>query len=429
MGLLLMGTGAAQAQDYSYEILDGTVTITSYLGRDAEVIVPDKIQGLPVVRIENSALSYSHIISVWIPATVTSLGDRVFYSCRLLTDVVLNHGLTSIGAEAFAECTSLTSITIPDSVTRIGEGTFHGCTSLTNVAIGSSVTSIGGYAFWGCSSLTSIDIPGGVTSIDRWPFSGCRNLTNIEVDALNPVYSSLQGVLFDKTQVELISYPRGKVGSYRIPDSVISIGDWAFFSCEGLSDVTIPESVTSIGEGAFQGCTGLSSVTIPHGVTTIAARAFALIALSSVTVGKGVTSIGDDAFSWCGRETSFYFHGPLPSFGRRVFSTSSLSDTRPTLYYLPSSSVWGANWGAPVYGGVPTVLWNPLLQVRGIINGEFLLHLRGALNIPVLVEASTEVSGVEWIPLYSGVLTNGSLEIPDPDWGGHTTRFYRVRSP
>ena len=424
MGLLLMGIGAGQAEDYAYETLDGTVTITWYRGWDAEVHVPDNIEGLPVVRIGDSAFKNRHIISVSIPDTVTSLGDRVFHSCRLLTDVFLNHGLTSIGAEAYAECSSLTRITIPDSVTRIGERTFHGCTSLTSVVIGNSVTSIGSEAFMGCTSLTSIDIPDSVASIDRSAFFWCRSLTNIEVGALNPAYSSLQGVLFNKTQDELISYPGGKVGSYTIPYSVISIGERAFFACEGLSDVTIPDGVTSIGEGAFQGCKGLSSITIPHSVTTIAAWTFSGVSLTSVTIGKGVTSIGDYAID-LGERTKVYFHGGLPSFGRGVFDNYG----KPTLYYLPSGAVWGSNWGAPVYGVIPTVLWNPLLEVRGIQDGELLLHLRGAINIPVLVEASTEVSGVEWISLHSGVLTNGSLEIPDPDWGGHATRFYRVRSP
>jgi hypothetical protein len=401
MGLLLMAVGAAQAQDYAYETLDGTVTITGYRGWDVEVLVPDNIEGLPVVRIGDSAFSNRQIITVSIPDTVRSLGDRVFHSCRLLTDVLLNHGLTSIGAEAFAECSSLTSITIPDSVTSIGSG-----------------------AFMGCSSLTSIDIPDSVTSIDRGAFFGCRSLTNIEVDALNPAYSSLQGVLFNKTQAELIAYPGGKVGSYTIPKSVISIGGYAFWGCTRLTSVTIPESVTCIGEGAFRGCTGLSTVTIPHGVTTIAAWAFSGVDLTSVTIGKGVTSIGDFAFG-LGEQTKVYFHGALPSFGRGVFSNYG----KPTLYYLPSSAVWGSNWGAPLYGVVPTVLWNPLLEVRDIKGGELLLHLRGAHNIPVLVEASTEVSGAEWIPLYSGALTNGSLEITDSDWGEHTKRFYRVRSP
>ena len=68
------------------------------------------------------------------------------------------------------------------------------------------------------------------------------------MDALNSVYSSVDGVLFNKSQTTLIQYPGGKAGSYTIPNSVTSIGDYAFSGCTSLTSVTIPNSVTSIGD-------------------------------------------------------------------------------------------------------------------------------------------------------------------------------------
>ncbi|MBR3939540.1 MAG: leucine-rich repeat domain-containing protein, partial [Bacteroidales bacterium] len=93
--------------------------------------------------------------------------------------------------------------------------------------------------------------------------------------------------------------------SVTIPNSVTSIGEYAFYNCSGLTSVTIPNSVTSIGESAFRGCSGLTSVTIPNSVTTIGERAFYNCSgLTSVTIGNSVTSIGNSAFSGCSGLTS-----------------------------------------------------------------------------------------------------------------------------
>ena len=85
-----------------------------------------------------------------------------------------------------------------------------------------------------------------------------------------------------------------------IPDSVTSIGDYAFSGCSGLTSVTIPNSVTSIESFAFNYCTNLTSVTIPNSVTSIGYHAFdGCSGLTSVTIPNSVTSIGDGAFYGC----------------------------------------------------------------------------------------------------------------------------------
>jgi hypothetical protein len=109
------------------------------------------------------------------------------------------------------------------------------------------VTSIREGVFNANDRLTSVTIPYSVTSIGKSGLANCTRLTAITVDALNPVYSSLDGVLFDKNQTALIQCP-GRRAGYTIPDSVTSIGEGAFSGCNGLRRVTIPDSVTSIGE-------------------------------------------------------------------------------------------------------------------------------------------------------------------------------------
>jgi hypothetical protein len=115
------------------------------------------------------------------------------------------------------------------------------------VSIPNSVTAIGNGAF-NYSGLTSVTIPRSVTTIGNEAFIGCTGLTSIRVDAANTQYSSGNGALFDKNKTALVSYPGGKTGGYTIPNSVTTVGDWAFSGCTGLTSVTIPNSVTSIGE-------------------------------------------------------------------------------------------------------------------------------------------------------------------------------------
>ncbi|MBQ3624978.1 MAG: leucine-rich repeat domain-containing protein [Prevotella sp.] len=191
-----------------------------------------------------------------------------------------------------------------------------------------SVTSIGKSAFSDCSGLTSVTIPNSVTSIGKYAFSDCSGLTEINVDENNTVYSSIDGVVFNKSQTELVCYPGGKQGAYIIPNSVTSIGEYAFDYCSGLTSVTIGNSVTSIGKYAFWGCTGLTSVTIPNSVTSIGESAFDdCTGLTSVTIGNSVTSIGNWAFYRCSGLTSIDIPNSVTSIGEcAFFRCSGLTD-------------------------------------------------------------------------------------------------------
>ena len=162
-----------------------------------------------------------------------------------------------------------------------------------------SVTSIGEYAFDGCSGLTSVTIPQSVINIEDGPFIACINLKTINVDADNPNYCSMDGVLFNKDKTQLIQYPGGKQGAYSIPNSVTSINDFSF-PYSVLTSIDIPNSVTSIGESTFYGCKNLTSVTIPNSVTSIGDNAFtACINLTSVVIGNGVKEIREGTFMYC----------------------------------------------------------------------------------------------------------------------------------
>jgi hypothetical protein len=153
-------------------------------------------------------------------------------------------------------------------------------------------------------------------------------LTSINVDAANTQYSSENGVLFNKDKTTLICYPAGKTGSYVIPNSVTTIGDYAFAYCSGLTSVTIPNSVTTLGKRAFYNCNGLSSVTIPNSVTTIGDWAFeSCNGLTSVTIPNSVTTVGVRAFGSCSGLTSVTIPNSVTTIGNLAFgSCSGLTD-------------------------------------------------------------------------------------------------------
>ena len=268
-------------------------------------------------------------------------GDVPWFSNRSsVKAVVIPDSVTSIGRWAFGYCESLTSVTIPDSVTSIGSCAFYDCTGLTSITIPDSVTSIGNGAFYNCTGLTSVTIPDSVTSIGDEAFNNCTRLTSITVKEGNPNYSSDEyGVLFNKDKTLLIQYPIGnKRTSYTIPDSVTSIGDWAFAQCTSLTSVTIGNSVTSIGEAAFWLCTSLTSVTIGNSVTSIGSSAFwCCTGLTSITIPDSVTSIGDYAFIYCTGLTRVTIPDSVTSIGDNAFiSCTSLTD----VYYTGSKEDW-----------------------------------------------------------------------------------------
>ena len=237
-----------------------------------------------------------------IPNSVTSISEKAFDDCENLTSVTIPNSVTSIGDKAFFGCENLTSVTIPNSVTSIGKDTFGFCTSLTSVTIPNSVTSIGDEAFENCTSLTSVTIPNSVTSIGKSVFSRCEDLTSINVNTANRIYTSVNGVLYNKNKTEIVCYPAGKTASsFIIPNSVTSIGAYVFYYCENLTSVTIPNSVTNIGDYAFENCTSLTSVTIPNSVTNIGDYAFwGCDSLTSITIPNSIISIGANAFEWTG---------------------------------------------------------------------------------------------------------------------------------
>lgn len=336
-----------------------TIEIRGYSGSDANLTIPDKIDGYSVTSIGDSAFDWRASMStITIPNSVTHLEDNPFSDCAYLTSInvasdhpvlasidgvlfnktekklicyprgikskvyVIPQGIRIIGDYAFNDCFTLTSITIPDSVTTIGKCAFSSC-NVTTFTLPNSVTSIGDYAFEWCNELEKINIPDSVTHLGANPF---RNTdVSISISDTHPVFEKVKGVLFDKRDRKLIHYPASSYilygeEKYAIPEGTNSIGDSAFYGCDALVSITIPDSVSYIGDHAFNGCSRLGYITIPYGVTSIGKYTFSGCGeLTWVSIPDTVTSIGDSAFSSCTDLTSITISNSVTSIGNNAF--------------------------------------------------------------------------------------------------------------
>ncbi len=256
-----------------------------------------------------------------------------------INTVVIDYGVTSIGVSAFEGCSGLTSVTIGNSVTTIERWAFSNCSGLTAITIPNSVEDIKRRAFESCG-LTSITIPSSVTYMDYEVFSDCDALASIVVDKENKYFDSRDNcnAIIQDTKVHIgckntvIPNSVTSIGNYAfkgcsgltsltIPNNVTSIGEDAFAHCDGLTSVTIPNSVTSIGSSAFYGCSGLTAITIPNSVTSIDACTFSgCSGLTSLTIPSSVTSIGGSAFKDCSGLTAITIPNSVTSIGQYAFN-------------------------------------------------------------------------------------------------------------
>jgi hypothetical protein len=214
-----------------------------------------------------------------------------------LVDVDLS-GITNTSGVDFNNKENLVRVILPINLTSIEDFAFAYCSSLTSITIPNRVTSIGERAFAGCTSLISIVVNNGNTTYD------CRENCNAIIEtSTNTLIAGCRNTIIPNSVTSIGDYAfyyDSSLNSITIPNSVTSIGDSAFYRCFSLTAVTIGNSVTSIGNGAFEYCSSLTSVTIPNNVTSIGDDAFSCCSnLDSVIIGNGVTSIGENAFSHC----------------------------------------------------------------------------------------------------------------------------------
>ena len=281
-----------------------------------------------------------------------------FYNNSKIRKIVINEGVTSIGSYAFYRNTYINELTIPSSVTAIGFSAFSssvlikrsviisslenwcnitfadvgsnplsGSSStklylneeiITDLVIPNGVTNIKSYAFYNYKSLTSVTIPSSVTNIANTAFEGCSKLTSIIVDSENTIYDSrdsCNGII--KTYSNTLVFG---CKSTVIPESISSLGNYAFKNCTGLTNLTLSDNITSIGSNAFYGCTGLTELILPDNLISIGNNAFyGCQGLTNIVIPDSVTSLGESVFFSCSALTSVTVGNGVKSIGRLSF--------------------------------------------------------------------------------------------------------------
>lgn len=203
-----------------------------------------------------------------------------------------------------------------------------------DLTLDSSITTINTYAFQG-TSLNTLTIPSTVTSILGAPFAdGGNTLTAISVDASNPNYSSLSGVLFDNTQTELIVYPASKPGTtYVIPASVTSTRYYAFSSNKNLTSMNLPNTLTTLGGQAFISSTALTTVNIGTGLTNLGEQSFAWIpTLTSISVDVSNTSFASIGGVLYNKNISKLWAYPANKAGTSYTAPNTVTSTAYTVF-------------------------------------------------------------------------------------------------
>lgn len=270
--------------DYEYAVVNGDAVITACTSDEAVLNVPSEIEGLTVIAVYPVAFTNCLSEEIILPETVTYIREMSFYSCANLKKITLPSSLTEIGNNAFDNCTLLETIDTGGAVT-IGQNVFLDCPSLKNLTISGNCTSIG--------------------AEDEEPFLYCTALESVTVTSGDGIYSSENGVLYNKDKSTIILYPQAKTDKkYKAPKSVKEIGQSAFYHCKYLESADI-SGVEVLKDYAFEGCEKLKKVKLSKNLTQIGADAFyGCKALTSLRFYDKLTYIGEGAFGECYNENA-----------------------------------------------------------------------------------------------------------------------------
>ena len=293
------------------------------------ITIGDNVTRIPDYAFRNAQDLHG---SLSVPASVVSIGNYAFYNCVSLNFLNLEEGLVTIGNKAFYYCQVLEGrfqrprgLYIPNSVTTVGEYAFFHCVTLPRLSIGQGVTSIGGHAFWECSSLhfvifdamncTSMQTSDGNStySVFGQLHTASSNYPPIDTLSIGSSVTRIPDYAFSECSRITKNYiaENNIVNNLTLPNNLTYIGDHAFNWCSGYSgSLTIPNGVTIIGNYAFNECTGISgAVTVPDATTTIGDYAFYhCSSISTLTLGTGVETIGGRAFWNCPSMTTVHFN-------------------------------------------------------------------------------------------------------------------------
>jgi hypothetical protein len=232
---------------------------------------------------------------VRLPKSLERVGKRAFYGCPNLSKVTFGGSEKVLEDEAFANCRSLRKLELPKSVEELGYG------SVENYELGATISldnlrKLGWRNFNISSSLNFYIGP----NLQEIGFSSLNCVTKITVDPANTNFKLVDGMLFDAALTRLIYCEKDKEGVVKVPASVTSIDDYAFYNCRNISTISLPQGITTIPAYAFSGCESLKNIILPFKTTKIGRFAFYRCkSLATITIPSSVEKIETFAFGGC----------------------------------------------------------------------------------------------------------------------------------
>ncbi len=338
--------------DFEWSEVNGSATVTKYVGTNTKVRVPDTLGGLPVTTVGAGAFSEkTDLTALYLPDSITRIGKGILEGCKSLealrtpllgyssaekqylgylftvaTDAELADGaypqkdhsgtvpgslkylelsvMTALPEYALFDCLNLECVKLPDALETIDTRAMQGCERLLCVNL-DEVSVIGDYALAGCRSLTGLHLSAEVTSIGLGAFEGDGDLHRMTLPFVGggTDETAYLGYIFG---AEHPDFSRGYYPPYLVEINLLSgctaLGQNAFRECRSLTRITLPDTLTSIGLRAFDGCIRLSQITLPSSVTEIGENAFFnchSLAVFNVEQDSLLQSIGINAFYNC----------------------------------------------------------------------------------------------------------------------------------
>lgn len=358
--------GVITSGDWEYKIYNSyndEIEIIKYNGNDKELKVPETIDEHKVVSISQFAIDYEPLTTITFPKTIESIGSsgQEFRKGKNLTSIkvedsqygdkywtdedgtLYSYYMTHTDQDQTEYTDYLTliycpkarnskSYTIDDKVTAIDRDAFADCYSLEEVKLGNGVQKIEVGAFTNCTNLTSLDLPKSVKKIGYNAFVRCDKLASYNVAKENESYCDVDGVLYTKNKMKLVSYPRGKEAADQtyVVDSSCKELEQSAFSTDKLKKIILPNGLQKIGSFALD-CRNLESIEIPDTVTTLGRYILGSNSkIKQLVLPTSITTIEyAGALNGMGELQYLYLSGPIPTdFELKERLSATLNDLR-----------------------------------------------------------------------------------------------------
>ena len=330
--------GNKTLRSLKYEEVEGGYKILGYVdGVDLPLLyIPSYIERKPVVSIAGRAFNASKTLTaVYVPSTVKDIGDSAFFGCNNLDRVSIQGGNLKIGNSAFAGCRSLKRVVFNGAAAELGNNAFTNCSKIA-IYYTQNVTAIGECAFIGSGlsgeldlrgvkniksgafngcEITSITIGKNLSEIGPSAFFNCDDLNEIKLSDENDEYVYVDGCLIRRSDNTLVL----GLASAVIPETVVSIGDYAFAYRKNLSEIAIPSSVTAIGSYAFANCENLKTIEVSQSVKSIQSCVLKNCVSLTKATWRTLVSVPDSAFEGCSALTDVKLSN-VAKIGERAFS-------------------------------------------------------------------------------------------------------------